>query len=214
MAIPIALLRIAMWKFFGETEPSEAIKMVLAAVSVALVLYWVVQGYFAARLKVEISGEAYRLSSQKNDLVLASVHIANIGDSNVSLERAILKVSPGSSMQPCPSGDEGLGELYLEPGQKEPAAIRIGLDSREYTIVWGTEETRQVAIECPPSDYYRLNLELFVRQAFADTEQTWRATAVVPTVESVGKSPEWTKSDEKKSSLTESIKRGDNWVGT
>lgn len=208
ISVPLALLRVAMWRFFGNTAPNEAIKMLLAAVSVAVVLYWVMQGYLAARLNVELSGEAYKMASQDRRLVVTSIRIANIGNSNTSIESAVLKVFPGGSEVACPSGQRATDDLKLAatPGDKNPAAVRIGLDSAYYTIVWGTDESRQIAVECPASDYYRLTLDLRARQAFLNTGQTWRATAVVPIVQSLGRSPELTRKDDKIPSIIDTVK--------
>jgi hypothetical protein len=207
VAIPVALLRMAMWRFFGNVAPNESIKMLLAAVSVAVVLYWVMQGYLAARLKVDLSGEAYK-STQEHYLVLASVRIANIGNSNTSVENASLTITPGDSQTPCAAGSIGVDGLSLGAGKqdKNPTVVRVGLDSPYYTIVWGTEETRQVVAECPAGNYYRLAFSLRVRQAFTNTAQTWRATAVVPVVQSAGRSPGWTEKDEKPIKLEDFIK--------
>jgi hypothetical protein len=75
---------------------------------------------------------------------------------------------------------QGRSTLGFEPGDKDQKYVRIGLDSPYYTLVWGTEEMRQVAWVCPVADFYQVALEVRVQQALLNTPQTWRASAVVP----------------------------------
>jgi hypothetical protein len=194
---------------FLAPAPNEAVKMLLAAVSVAVVLYWIMQGYLAARMKVEVSGEAYGTTAQNQRLVLASVRIANIGNSNASIEKAALEIFPGDSKSVCNAKTIQAEDLSFasRPGDKNPVFVRMGLDSQFYTIVWGTEEIRQAAMECPLADFYRLSLDVRVRQAFSNSIQTWRASAIIPTQPSAGKSPSWAQSEAKTPGITEGARK-------
>jgi hypothetical protein len=180
--------------------------MLLGALGVGVVLFWITQGYLAARLKVEVSGEVHPAATQDQRMVLVSVHIANIGNSNTSVERATLSVAAGDIHTPC-GFDMGINELQLEPGDKDPKYVRIGLDSRFYTLVWGTEEMRQVAWVCPVADFYQVALEVRVQQALLNSPQTWRASAVVPAQEALGRSPSWPAGEAKSAGLVESVKK-------
>jgi hypothetical protein len=197
---------VSRWEYFGAAQPDQAVKMLLGALGVGVVLFWITQGYLAARLKVEVSGEVHPAAAQDQRVVLASVRIANVGSSNASIERATLHVAAGASDARC-GGDMGIDQLQLTPGDKESKYVRIGLDSPYYTVVWGTEEMRQVARVCAAADFYQLTLEVRVRQALLDTPQTWRASAIVPAREALGRSPSWPAAEPKSAGLTESVKK-------
>jgi hypothetical protein len=207
MAIPVALLRVSRWRFFGEARPNEAINMLLAAVGVAVVLYWIMQGYLVAQLKLELSGETYLDKAQGRNLVIASLRIANIGNSNASIEKAILTISPADPGAICDKSEFNIRDLSLQPGDKDPTFVTIGLDSPFYTTVWGTEESRQVATHCPEASYYALDFELHVQQAFSNVRETWRASAIVARQSPEGRSPENGSSDARAPSVLDKMKK-------
>jgi hypothetical protein len=206
-SLAVILLTKLVKKLLGGAT-ADAFKILLGALSVGAILFWVLQGSLATRLDVRLSGQAYEVHSSDKRLVLASFSIANTGSNNVSVESAVLTILPKTNGLVSGKSERlstpDLG--FAAGGNKDSIAKILRVDGNKYFLTWGTKETRQISQVLAAADYYDIYLEIEVAQKFPRSVSTWRAIAVVPTGAEKGRSPAFEDAESEKKRLKVSLK--------
>jgi hypothetical protein len=168
----LVFFRPNVWLADSKELIDAQLKAVVIAGSVLVVGVKLFQGFYFAKLRLDVTALAFRSADPRQPLAIVSLKIDNIGQCSVSVSDASLLVN---GKQIADREALGFGPVACENWILK----RLWGTHRAYNLVCGTTETRQVSYSLGPDDPWRFEFVMTICSPLSIAEGVWRSTCAL-----------------------------------